>query len=377
MDLRRTNRGMTAVDENARLGMGRVGGPLKRTASIADAGAGLVKPGAAGAAGRARGLAVRKVSASNGPSVEPPAAKLHKLSDASAPAAPARRAEVAIDRPKNAPVSKECEMLTEDFVGDINKYLAHAENQYLVDELFLSEKKVTTKMRSILIDWIVQVHARFHLLPETLHLTVYIIDRYLEKSLVEKTELQLVGVCAMLAASKYEETYCPELKDFEYITDHAFDKKQMLRMEVAVMQATGFDMGRPHSIQFLRSFSQKAEANAPVHCLAKYLSEMCLVDASFSSIKPSLIAAGSLWLADYLKNANLDLKKALSTIAGGVQFLKDAVKTGKMIANWVLRTRRVGKLKAVTEKYASSKTCHASEWSEAEEQLLERMAVAV
>lgn len=43
-----------------------------------------------------------------------------------------------------------------------------------------------------------------------------------------------VGVCSMLAASKYEETYCPELKDFEFITDNAFNKKQMVRSWVAV-----------------------------------------------------------------------------------------------------------------------------------------------
>lgn len=33
--------------------------------------------------------------------------------------------------------------------------------------------------------------------------------------------------------------------------------------------------------------------------------EMSLVDASFSSIKGSLIAAGALWLADYIKGTVL------------------------------------------------------------------------
>lgn len=364
MALRRSNRGMTAVDENvARLAVGRVA-PTKRAAAISDP---IEKPGLGG---RTRGLAVRKISASN--AYAQPPAKLQKVG--AGPLLSRQPAAAAIVRPKNAPISKECEMLTEDFVDDINEYLFDTEDQHLVDELFLSDKKVTTKMRSILIDWIVQVHQRFHLLPETLHLTVYIIDRYLEKMNVEKTELQLVGVCAMLAASKYEETYCPELKDFEFITDNAFNKKQMLRMEVGVVQATGFDLGRPHSIQFLRSFSQRAEATPSIHCLAKYLAEMCLVDASFSSIKASLIAAGSLWLADFIKGSDLNLKKAYSSVAD-VEFMKEAVKTGKMIAGWVLRVRRVGKLKAVTEKYSSSKMCHASTLSDAEEALLEKMVV--
>jgi hypothetical protein len=36
-------------------------------------------------------------------------------------------------------------------------------------------------MRGILIDWLVEVHYKFKMLPETLYLTVNLIDRYLEK----------------------------------------------------------------------------------------------------------------------------------------------------------------------------------------------------
>lgn len=42
------------------------------------------------------------------------------------------------------------------------------------------QPEITGKMRSVLVDWIVQVHLRFHLLQETLYLTVSILDRYLQ-----------------------------------------------------------------------------------------------------------------------------------------------------------------------------------------------------
>ena len=35
-------------------------------------------------------------------------------------------------------------------------------------------------MREILIDWLVDVHRYFKMLPETLYLTIYIVDKYLE-----------------------------------------------------------------------------------------------------------------------------------------------------------------------------------------------------
>lgn len=40
---------------------------------------------------------------------------------------------------------------------------------------------INEKMRSILIDWLVEVHLKFKLLTETLYLTVNLIDRYLAK----------------------------------------------------------------------------------------------------------------------------------------------------------------------------------------------------
>lgn len=85
------------------------------------------------------------------------------------------------------------------------------------------QQDINEKMRSILIDWLVEVHLKFKLLPETLFLTVNIIDRYLAKEQVVRSKLQLVGVTSMLIASKYEEIYAPEVRDFEYITDKAYD----------------------------------------------------------------------------------------------------------------------------------------------------------
>jgi cyclin B len=86
------------------------------------------------------------------------------------------------------------------------------------------QTEINDKMRSILIDWLVDVHLKFKLLPETLFITVSIIDRFLEKQRVSKQRLQLVGVAALFVASKYEEIYPPELKDFVYITDRAYTK---------------------------------------------------------------------------------------------------------------------------------------------------------
>jgi G2/mitotic-specific cyclin-B, other len=72
-----------------------------------------------------------------------------------------------------------------------------------------SQAEISERMRAILIDWIIEVQYRLTLMPETLYLTVYIIDQYLSMESVPRKELQLVGISAMLIASKYEEIWAP------------------------------------------------------------------------------------------------------------------------------------------------------------------------
>ena len=91
-----------------------------------------------------------------------------------------------------------------------------------------SQTDVNEKMRAILVDWLVDVHLKFKLLPETLFLTVNIIDRYLELNQISRQKLQLVGVAAMLISTKYEEIYPPEVRDFEYVTDKAYSREEIL-----------------------------------------------------------------------------------------------------------------------------------------------------
>lgn len=74
-----------------------------------------------------------------------------------------------------------------------------------------SQPEISEKMRAILIDWLIEVHQKFELNPETLYLTVNIVDRYLAVTTTSRRELQLVGMSAMLIASKYEEIWAPEV----------------------------------------------------------------------------------------------------------------------------------------------------------------------
>lgn len=87
------------------------------------------------------------------------------------------------------------------------------------------QNDINENVRAILIDWLISVHAKFKLLPETLYLTVNLIDRYLSHFKVQKNQVQLVGVAALLIATKYEEIYPPTVKDFIYLTDDTYTRE--------------------------------------------------------------------------------------------------------------------------------------------------------
>merc|ERR1719186_941225 len=119
--------------------------------------------------------------------------------------------------------------LVVEYVNDIYSYLRHLETVQCVEADYLAgQTELLPKMRAVLIDWLGGVHLQFHLLQETLYTTVAILDRFLQVEVdsIPRNKLQLVGVAAMLVASKYEEIYAPEIKDFVYITDRAYTEKE-------------------------------------------------------------------------------------------------------------------------------------------------------
>jgi len=192
--------------------------------------------------------------------------------------------------------------LVVEYVNEIYAYLRQLETIQDVREDYLNKSTGTTilpKMRTVLVDWLIQVHSQFNLLQETLYLTVAILDRFLQDSAckIERKQLQLVGVAAMFIASKYEEMYAPEIGDFVYITDRAYTEPQIREMEMKILSTLSFDLGRPLPLHFLRRNSKAGNVDALTHTLAKYAMELTLVDYKMAHIKPSVIAAAALALS--------------------------------------------------------------------------------
>ena len=139
------------------------------------------------------------------------------------------------------------------------------------------QKDINPSMREILVDWLIEVHLKFKLLPETLFLTVNLIDRYLSTSNIYRNKLQLVGVTAMLIASKYEEIYPPIVSDFVYITDNAYTREEILRMEERMLTTLQFGIHFTSPYRFLERFLALKNASETEKNVALFMLEGTMI----------------------------------------------------------------------------------------------------
>ncbi|KAJ6636398.1 G2/mitotic-specific cyclin-B [Pseudolycoriella hygida] len=200
--------------------------------------------------------------------------------------------------------------LEPEYVKDIYNYLQNLEKNFQIPEKFLTgQKEVTPKMRTVLIDWLNEVHLQFHLFAETYYLTVGIIDRYLSKCPdTLRKNLQLVGVTAMFLACKYEEMYPPMLKDFVFITDDTYTPIEIIRMEQKILEAChnenqklNYDLSAPVVIHFIRRYSKAADLSQTQHNMCKYFVELASVDYSMTHYLPTQLAATAVYMVRKLK----------------------------------------------------------------------------
>ncbi|KAL4281392.1 hypothetical protein GQ457_03G045460 [Hibiscus cannabinus] len=169
------------------------------------------------------------------------------------------------------------------------------------------QQEINPSMRGILVDWLVEVSEEYKLVPDTLYLTVSLIDRFLSQNPIEKQRLQLLGVACMLIASKYEEICAPRVEEFCFITDNTYTREEVLKTESKVLNLLYFQISVPTTKTFLRRFIQAAQATYKVPCLeleflAKYLAELTLLEYSFLRFLPSNIAASAVFLARWTLN---------------------------------------------------------------------------
>ncbi|KAL6847009.1 hypothetical protein ACP4OV_022862 [Aristida adscensionis] len=328
----------------------------------AGAGAGA-DPVASGASSPPRAAAAA-AAADEADTASSPPPRAAAAADPSASSAPPRGPRAAAAGPDADPSASSAPPPAADaqhcgaYASDIYSYLRSLEveprRRPRADYVEAVQVDVTGNMRSILVDWLVEVAEEYKLVADTLYLAVSYIDRFLSANPLSRDKLQLLGVAAMLIAAKYEEITAPHVEDFCYITDNTYTRQELVKMETDILKLLNFELGCPTIKTFLRRFTRAAHEDKKrsillFEFLGSYLAELSLVDYGCLRFLPSVVAASVMFVARLTINpqSNPWNKKIQKVTGYKVSELKDCI----IAIHDLQLNRKYSSITAVRDKY--------------------------
>ena len=159
------------------------------------------------------------------------------------------------------------------------------------------QKEVDDTTRGALVDWIIGAHRGMRMLPETLYLTINLLDRMLSERQCSLSRLQLLGVTCLRIAAKYEETWCLTIDQFVALTEGACTAKQVNDAERYILRTLDWNLSWPGPMNWLRRASKAEGYDATSRTVAKYLMEIAVIHPLLCELKSSLLAAAAIYLA--------------------------------------------------------------------------------
>jgi len=238
------------------------------------------------------------------------------------------------------------------FAYDIFEYYFMKEKQFQIPDYIQKQTEISKTMRSILVDWIVELQDTLHLNHETIYLSVKIVDQYLSKVKCSRSKFQLLGSTAVLIASKFDSRLCPQINSFLYVCDNAYSKEEMVEMEKDILSKIDFNLSIPLSYRFLRRYARCAGLSMEILTFARYILEMCLLEYDFIKELDSKMASACLLLVfKSKKELNLKWTKTLEFYTKYSE--TDLIDLMNRI-NKFIQTPMRQSLKTIKEKYASS-----------------------
>ncbi|KAF1326492.1 Cyclin-like protein, partial [Globisporangium splendens] len=159
---------------------------------------------------------------------------------------------------------------------ELDIYYRKHEVKYLPEASYIGtyQTDINEKMRTILVDWLVEVGEEYDLDSQTFHKTI------------NRKQFQLLGCACMMIAAKFEEVYGPNVEEFVYISDQTYTAEEMLDMEGKILQALEYRIASTTCYGFI----------------TRYMNAGCNTDKQRSLVmyRPSEIVASAVYLARFM-----------------------------------------------------------------------------
>jgi len=220
---------------------------------------------------------------------------------------------------------------------------------------------INEKMRGILIDWLIEIHDKFHLKSQTLYQTIWLIDTYLSIKYIKRSEFQLLGLGCLFIASKFQEIYYPQLKDCVEVTDGAYSKDDLLRIEQEILKTTNYNLLPPSQEDFYNIIAKSFGFNEKQYYLGKYFMENSLIDYNMLKYSSSVIAVSCSYIV--MKFFNISNYRSLySTRIIKEKCPQKIIKDTARELCFLVKHLNSSEFKAIKEKYSSEKYFNVSEY---------------
>lgn len=167
---------------------------------------------------------------------------------------------------------KDPQMVPEYFRENL-QYLRKQEDEASVVGNYMSKHKTISEQdRAKLIDWLCKLHYKFKMFPGTLFTMVSYVDQYLAVNELALSELQLLGISALFAAAKFEETYqVPPLKQLVSCCAYQYTAQQILQKEADIIKILDFKLINNSVFRFFEPYSAVIGLELKNYHLAQYI----------------------------------------------------------------------------------------------------------
>ena len=79
-------------------------------------------------------------------------------------------------------------------------------------------------------DWVIEVAGLKHFSPQTVHLAVSLMDRFLRLRPVPRSNLQLLGITALLLAARWSSEFILTVREAACLTESTYKYDEVVRM---------------------------------------------------------------------------------------------------------------------------------------------------
>ena len=164
------------------------------------------------------------------------------------------------------------------------------ENYLHIKPNFNNHSDITDIHRTILVDWLINVHLYFKLTDECLYLSIKLIDIFLARTNnFTKNKLQLLGICSLQISSKYIEQIHPSIKNLSDLCDKCYKKNEIIQFEKYLLQVNDYIIEQNQLLNYYDLLCLIMKFNVKYYYFGKMLLDLTLLDINFYKYRKNTI----------------------------------------------------------------------------------------